>query len=195
MHFETPALAVRELRSDEIPALQALFEASPGYFLLVDGRPPSPDEAQREFDERPPAPLGFTRQYFMGVYDRPGRLQGVLIVVSDFCATGVWHIALFFLADALHGTGAAAGLHAALERWAARAGARWLRLGVVVGNAAAEKFWRKCGYLDVRTRESNDAAGRSRTVRVLVKPLAGGTLAEYLDAVARDVPGSELSLP
>ena len=42
----------------------------------------------------------------------------------------------------------------------------------VAGNSAAERFWHKCGYREVRTREITNASGKPRTVRVLVKLLA-----------------------
>ena len=190
--IETSDFVVRDLRPEEVPALQALFDASPSYFVLVGGQRPRPDEAQRELEEMPPASLTFERRWFAGVFDRQGALQGHVNVLSDFCAPGVWHIALFFLASALHGTGVAARLHDALEARARRSGASWLRLGVVIGNVAAERFWSKCGYLDVRTREIATASGQLKTARVLVKPLAGGAIADYLQLVPRDEPGSNL---
>lgn len=190
--FEAAGLTVRELQPEQVPAVQLLFEANPDYFVAVGGQPPRPDEAQREFDEMPPPPLTFGRRWFAGAFDRQQRLQGVLIVVSDLCAPQVWHTALFFLAGSLRRTGAATRLHAALEDWAMRSGARWLRLGVVAGNTVAERFWARCGYQAVRTREIVDAAGQTRTVRVLVKPLRGDPIARYLQQVPRDEPGSTL---
>jgi len=189
---ETSDFVVRDLHREEVPDLQALFDSNPGYFLLVGSQLPRPDEAQREFDEMPPASLTFERRWFAGVFDRQRTLQGHVNVLSDFCAPGVWHIALFFLANALHGTGVAARLHDALEARARSSGASWLRLGVVIGNVAAERFWSKCGYLDVRTREIATASGQLKTARVLVKPLAGGAIADYLQLVPRDEPGSNL---
>lgn len=190
--FETANLAVRELRRDELPALQAMFDANPDYFIAVGGRPPAPDEAEREFDELPPPALSFGTRWFAGVFDRSGSLSGLLILLSDLSARDVWHTALFFLAGAQRGTGAAAELQAALERWARAGGARWLRLGVVKGNARAERFWARCGYREVRTREITNASGEPKTVGVLVKPLAGGSLDDYLREVPRDRPGSTL---
>jgi GNAT superfamily N-acetyltransferase len=192
MHFETEDFVVRDLQREELPQLQALFEANPTYFLLVGGQPPLPDEAVQEFEELPPVHMSFGQRWFSGVFDRSGCLQGLLIVLSDLCAPGIWHTALFFLADSQHGTGAAMRLHAGLEAWAGSQGARWLRLGVVVGNVAGERFWSKCGYTEVRTRPMNDASGQTRTVRVLVKPLVPETVAQYLAQVPRDQPGSEL---
>lgn len=199
--FRSARLAARELGAHEVPRLQALFDANPGYFQAVNGRPPNPDEAQVEFDERPPPHLPCTRRWFLGLFAGRGEeqgetegdaLQGVAVVVQDLGVPGVWHIALFLLADALHGSGTAADTYRAMEAWISQGGAQWLRLGVVAGNARAERFWQARGFGEVRRREGVDTGGRVNDVRVLVKPLAGGTLADYLDRVPRDRPDSML---
>jgi GNAT superfamily N-acetyltransferase len=192
MLFAADPFVVRPLAREELPALQALFEANPGYFVRVGGQPPRPDEAQQAFDELPPPHLGHGERWFAGIFDDRGALRGLVIVVSDLSARGVWHIALFFLDDAAHGTGVAGRLHAALEAWARAGGAQWLRLAVIVGNVPAERFWAKCGYAEVRTRPYVNASGAAVTARVLVKPLAGGTLESYLARVPRDAQDSTL---
>ncbi len=64
-----------------------------------------------------------------------------------------------------------------------------MRLGAVVGNARAEAFWLRMGYVEVKRRAAVDTGGRLNDLRVMVKPLAVGvTLADYLDKVARDRP-------
>jgi GNAT superfamily N-acetyltransferase len=191
--FESTRFVVRELRRDELPALQALYEANPDYFFTVGGQAPRPDEAQQEFDELPPAHIPFGSRWFAGVFDRQGDLRGLIILLSDLSAQAVWHTALFFLEVPLRGTGAASELQASLEAWAAAGGARWLRLGVVMGNLPAERFWSKCGYAPVRTRQIQVANGATKTTHVMVKPLAGGTLDEYLRRVPRDEPGSTMA--
>jgi len=75
-----------------------------------------------------------------------------------------------------------------LEQWIRASGAHWLRLGMVEGNGRAEAFWRKVGYDEVRKREGMVSGQRVNTVRVMVKPLATGSLVDYLDLVARDRP-------
>lgn len=190
--FRTAQFEARELAADQVPLLQALFEANPLYFFTVNGRPPGPQEAQIEFDELPPAHLGYSRRWLLGVFG-PGRaLEGVAIVVADLCAPGVWHIALFLMASARHGTGASAEVYQALEAWVHASGAQWLRLGVVQGNGRAERFWQRLGYEQVRVREGVDTGGRLNTLRVMVKPLAARPLADYLAAVPRDQPDSPL---
>ena len=194
--FSGSRLAARELAPHEVPRLQALFDANPLYFQAVNGRPPNADEAQVEFDEQPPPHLclpGLTRRWFLGLFG-PDRatLEGVAVVVQDLCAPGVWHVALYLLATALHGSGAAADTWRALEAWMRHGGARWLRLGVVAGNARAEQFWQAQGFAELRRRHGVDTGGRINDLRVMAKPLAGGTLAGYLALVPRDQPDSAL---
>ena len=190
--FQAPAFYGRELASSEVPSLQTFFEANPEYFFAVNGRPANPDEAQVEFNEYPPSHLSFTKRWFAGLFDRTHNIVGFAIVVEDLCAKQVWHIGLFIVATSLHGQGVAPQIYDALENWMRQCGARWLRLGVVQGNARAERFWSKKGYCQVRVREGVDTGGRVNTVRVLVKSLDGLELTEYLRLVPRDEPGSTL---
>lgn len=192
MIFKTAHYDVRELQAEELPALQALFEASPDYFLRANGQPPRPDEARLEYEDQPPPHLSFGTRCFAGVFDGHASLQGLVVWVSDLPAPGVWHIALFFLAGPLRGTGAALELHQAIEAHARASGAEWLRLGVVEGNVAAERFWAKCGYRPVRTRSIPNASGLPTTTRVMVKSLCGGDVDRYLARVPRDAPESTL---
>ena len=74
-----------------------------------------------------------------------------------------------------------------------RGGARWLRLGVVLGNARAEAFWQRVGYAEVRQRLNVDTGGRLNTIRVMVKPLGlDACFDDYLAMVCRDRPESGL---
>jgi RimJ/RimL family protein N-acetyltransferase len=189
--FHAAPLGARELAAHEVPQLQALFDANPGYFHAVNGRPPHADEAQQEFDERPPEHLTFTRHWFLGLFEGE-TLQGVAVVVQDLGASGVWHIALYLLADSLHGSGAASRTCDALEDWMRSLGAEWVRLNVVVGNTRAERFWQKRGYQPLRRRDNVDTGGRINSVQLQAKPLTGGTLSDYLRRMPRDQPDSAL---
>lgn len=186
--FAAAGLHARVLRADEVPALQALFDANPEYFQAVNGRNANADEAQVEFDELPPAHLTFRARWMCGVFDADGALVGVALVLADLGAPAVWHLALYLLASRLHGRGQAAALYAALEDWARAGGAHWMRLGVVTTNAKARRFWARQGFRDVRLYEKLDTGGRLNDVWICMKPLTGGTLDEYLAVVPRDRP-------
>ncbi|WP_284617818.1 GNAT family N-acetyltransferase [Aquabacterium humicola] len=190
--FEAAGLQARELQPADVPRLQALFDANPDYFRIVNHRDALPDEAQQEFDERPPPSMSYTRHWCAGLFDADDRLQGVVVVVSDLMAPGVWHLTLMLLATALHGRGIARAVFDAIESWAVVQGARWLRLGVVAGNGRAERFWQRCGFTEVCLRRDVDTGGRLNTLRVMVKPLGADGIAPYLALVARDRPEAPL---
>jgi RimJ/RimL family protein N-acetyltransferase len=184
------ALGLRriEIGLDDAPRLQRFFDANPEYSLAVNGRAPHAGEAAEEIAELPPPDLPFSTRRLFGFENGDGELVAFASVLGDFIAAHVWHIGLFIVATRLNGSGTAQALHDELEAWMRSHGARWIRLGVVVGNARAEKFWERCGYVEARRREGVDTGGRINDLRVMVKPLEG-TLAEYLERVARDRPG------
>jgi GNAT superfamily N-acetyltransferase len=186
--FEVGGLRAVELEPSDAPALQRFFEANPEYFFNVTGQPPTPDEALRELHDAPPADITFERTWLLGFVDDVDELVAFANVVSDFMADGVWLIGLFVVASSLHGTGTSAALCRALESWACANGSRWIRLAVVIGNARAERFWRKVGYTEVRQHTDVAMGQRVNTLRIMVKPLAGGEVSQYLALVARDRP-------
>lgn len=185
--FEAVALA-----EEDLPALQAFFDGNPEYFLAVTGAPPRPDEAKQELDFRPPQGLPYDKVHVLGFLDSSGQMVSMASVLTDLLAPRVWHISLFMVATALHGTGMAGLLYGQLEAWANEQGASWFRLDVVVGNLKAERFWEKAGYSEVQ-RLPGQIGSMSHTVRVMVKPLGGSNIDEYLRQVPRDRPKERLT--
>ncbi|NRF72117.1 GNAT family N-acetyltransferase [Aquincola sp. S2] len=183
-----PGLRAIELTPDRESDLQRFFEANPAYFLAVNGQPASPNEAHEEIHGQVPTGWSFTKKWLIGYLDAQDSLVAMANVISDLLAPRVWHIGLFLVATSRHGNGDAQVLYRDLETWAASNGAHWLRLGVVQGNARAERFWKSLGYVQTRTREDVDMGALTNTLRVMFKPLAGGTLEQYLALVPRDRP-------
>jgi GNAT superfamily N-acetyltransferase len=183
--FTVHSVRAVELGEDDMPALQRFFEANTEYFFEVGGEGPADDEALRELRDDPPPDMPFGRRWLLGFVE-DGELVAMANVSSDFLAPGVWLLGLFVVASARHGTGLAAALYGALEAWAREQGARWMRLGVVAGNARAERFWRKVGYTEVIRRPGVPMGRRVNTLSVMYKPLDGGTLEDYLALVERD---------
>ena len=95
---------------------------------------------------------------------------------------------LVVVATSRHGTGDAQALYRGLEAWAATNDAAWLRLGVVQGNARAERFWEVLGFVQSRIRGGVEMGRLTNTLRVMFKPLAGGTREDYLSLLPRDRP-------
>lgn len=186
--FDIAGLTVRELSEIDLPLLQDFFVSNPEYFFAVNGMAPRADEARQEFVSRPPPEIPFNRVYVIGFFDTTGTLVAMTSVTSDFLAKGIWHIDLFVVATALHGSGSASSIYAGIEAWLLKQGVRWVRLGVVAGNIRAEKFWGKSGFIEIRRRPGMQFGIRTQTVRVLVKPIATSGLEEYFSLAARDRP-------
>jgi GNAT superfamily N-acetyltransferase len=183
-----PTLTVIELKAGTEPLLQRFFEDNPLYFLSVNGEPAGPTEAHEEVHDPLPAGWAHTRKLVLGYVASDGSLAAMANIVSDMLAPAVWHISTFIVATARHGSGNAATLYQGLEAWASKHGAQWLRLGVVRGNARAERFWERQGFSETRVRHGVQMGRHTNTLRVMFKPLTGGTLEQYLALVARDRP-------
>ena len=183
-----PDLTTIEITSDHEALLQRFFEANPGYYMDFYGEPPRPDEAQHEIHDSLPEGWAFTKKWLIGYMDGSGELIGFANIVADLISPHVWHIGFFVIATSRHGRGLGHTLYESLEQWMVANGAKWLRLGVVAGNARAERFWTTHGFLETRIRESTPYRKLTQTMRVLYKPLAGGTLEEYRALVPRDRP-------
>jgi GNAT superfamily N-acetyltransferase len=189
---QSPIQSLRtiELTSGHESVLQRFFEANPEYFFAVQGEPANPNEAYDEIHSQLPEGWSFTKKWVIGYLGESGSLAAIANIISDFLAAGVWHIGLFMVATSLYGTGTAQILYHSLESWARSNGANWLRLGVVKGNLRAERFWASLGYLQVRTRDGFQIGHQINTLRVMVKPLSGGNLEQYLSLLERDRPGT-----
>jgi GNAT superfamily N-acetyltransferase len=172
----------------DLPALQRFFVENPEYQLLVEGEPPGPDAAQKQFDALPPPEWPMKRKWVIGFRDAEDGLIGVADLLEDLFVPHVWHLGLFIVATGQHGRGTGRVLYDGLERWLRSRHCTWIRLGVVIGNARAERFWERCGYLEVRQRIAVPYGRKVNDLRVMLKPLAEGKLSDYLAAVARDRP-------
>lgn len=171
--------------------LQRFFDANPLYFLAVSGEPPRPDEAFEEINDDLPEGWPYTRKWVIGFADASGELAAMANVVSDLLARDVWHISTFIVETARHGRGDAMALYQGIESWARANGALWMRLGVVKGHAAAERFWQKCGYQQTRERPGVAFGQKVQAVRVMCKPLSGQPISAYLELIERDRPDSD----
>ena len=179
-----------ELAPEDAPRLQRFYEANPEYFDIVHGEPARAGEAMKTFTSLPPAGWRFDRKWMLAFEDRAGEMVAMADVIAGLFVPEVWHLGLFILKTGLHGSGIAESMCTAIERWMKRGGARWSRLGVAEGNARAERFWEKLGYVELRKRGPIEMGRKSNVIRVMVKALdEGASGEEYLALVERDRPG------
>jgi GNAT superfamily N-acetyltransferase len=181
-----PGLRTIELSVEHAPLLQRFFDRNPAYFLATSGEPAGPGEAEEEITDQIPVDMSHTKKWVIGYVDESGELAAMANVITDVLAPSVQHVATFIVATARHGSGDAQRLYEALEAWAREAGGAWMRLGVVLGNIRAERFWISQGYRPVSQRHDVQMGARNVTIQVMYKPLRGGSRDEYLVLVPRD---------
>ena len=186
--FEANGIRAIPLVLDDAPMLQQFFDENPEYFLIVSGKVASPNAAREQLEGDVPAEFRYTRQFAIGFIDLEQRLIGMADVVSDLMVPGVWHIGLFMVATEGRGRGLGSSLYLAMERWSEAAGARWIRLGVVVGNGVAERFWKRHNFSQLSVRQGVLIEGKLNDLRVMAKPLGENQLSDYRALVLRDQP-------
>jgi GNAT superfamily N-acetyltransferase len=189
--FSTNRFRAVELAESAAPRLQAFFEANPEYSLLADGTLPSANRALENIRGRPPEGYAYSSVSMLAWNDAVGDMVAMSNVVFDLLAPRVFHIGLFMTATKHWGEGIGRECHAALEQGARDAGMAWMRLGVIVGNTRAEDFWRRTGYVETRQRHGVQYGNLTHSLRVMVKPLVGGDMSDYLKLVARDNPEAD----
>jgi ribosomal protein S18 acetylase RimI-like enzyme len=177
----------RRLADSDAPLLQRFFDANPTYAELAYGHPWPPDEAERELKDLPPAELPQGRTHFLGI-ERGAALRAFVSCTDDLLAPGVFHLGFLIVDEAEQGSGLAQQVFDALIAWAVARGALYLRLGVLAPNERGARFWQRQGLVEVKQRPDTPYGALRHTVRVLVKPLSGGSVADYLSRVARDRP-------
>lgn len=181
-------LQVIELTAQHEDLLQKFFEQNPQYYLQVLGEPPSAKEAHEEIHADPPPGWSFTKRHMIAYLDLDNNIAAMANVVQDLLAPKVWHIGFFIVDSTRQGNGDAQAIFQGLEAWAQSHGAHWLRLGVVLGNTRAESFWKSMGFIETTQRLGVEMGQRINTIRVMFKPLCGGTVDQYLALVERDRP-------
>ena len=185
--FATDEFAARPATRAETADIEAFNEANAGYWLLTHGHPPTPDDAERAFDQHPPPEMSYSEDLWFLLRDTgEGRIIGQIACATDLLAAGVYHLGFFIVATELQGSGFARRAHRAWEAWAIRRGARWLRLGVVETNSRARAFWGNLGYVEMCRRSGYLLGERSHVLITMAKPLGDNTLAQCLAAVPRD---------
>ena len=189
--FSTARFCATEITESNADVLQRFFDVNPKYFLTTGGAPPRSNEAIEELRDVPPNGYPYSRILIVCWADKEGETVAMATLVFDLFAERVLHIGLFIVATARHGDGTAQECHAAIERVARAHGYAWLRLGVVSGNARAERFWERCGYGEIRVREGVEIGKLTQTIRVMLKPLSDKGVADYLTQVPRDQPGQQ----
>lgn len=177
-----------EIGEGDLAELQRFLEANPEYWRRVMATDTPPHAAREILDSLPPPEWPHRRKWLVLMREQTGAIAAMAEGIEGLFAPPVWHVGLFIVAARLHGTGASRAIYQSLEQSMRASGAEWIRLGVVVGNEPAERFWDRCGFTEIKRRYDIEVGTRVCDLRIMVKPMAGRPLEEYFALVERDRP-------
>lgn len=135
------------ITEDDVAALQALYEATPGYFQRVEGHPPGPGAALHTLTTLPPD-TSADAKYGFGWLGDGDNLLAFADVIRGYPSTEMAYIGLFMVRGTRQHEGLGSRFHAALldevNHWAE---VDRIQLAIVQTNRdAAEPFWVAMGY-------------------------------------------------
>ena len=144
------------------PALQSLFERCSEFWQLVEGRLAPPDAALKELTFTMP---GATTVNF-GVYE-DGFLIAFACLLRDFPKPPEWWLGLLVVDPDHRGRGLGDAVHREIVDLIAAQGATVLWIAVQVQNEAAQRFWRRIGYVE-RERQPWTASSGLQSETILM---------------------------
>jgi GNAT superfamily N-acetyltransferase len=158
----------------DAPELQDLYERCTDYHEAHEGVPTRPGAGEEELCAGPPG-RSLEDKLPFGIYSMGGELIGYLELFRNYPAEGEWWIGLLMLDPKVRGQGLGGEIYQSARTWAAEQGAHSILLGVLEEEHAAERFWQRQGFSELRRDPYPPAAGgRSRKLVVLRSASAAG---------------------
>jgi GNAT superfamily N-acetyltransferase len=170
--FHLDGYSVLRLTSTDASGLQDLFERCTDFHELSEGFPTRPTAGAEELVARP-AGRDLVDKFSFGIYAPGGELIGYMDLMRNYPAEREWWIGLLLLDPAARGGGLGSRIYRAAAEWVRTQGATVIYLGVLEQNVAAEQFWRREGFKEVRRDPTVSDTGEQSWLLVMCnRPLA-----------------------
>lgn len=169
--FAVGRLEVDVLGEDDCAELDALLVRCDEFIRLNEGHEPGPGDGRLLLDERPEQAPD-VEKLVLGLFDGP-CLVGVIDLLKDFPAPGVWYLGLLLIEPARRRAGIGASLVVQLGDWISDQGGRALRLAVLDQNAAGHRFWARQGFRPIGSVDQ-DFGHLRRTLHSMERNLIAG---------------------
>jgi ribosomal protein S18 acetylase RimI-like enzyme len=166
LQLDLPPYRVSYLEHRDVPLLQELYERCSDYHELEEGVPTLPGAAEHLLAALPPGKSPADK-HVLGLHSPQGELLGVLDLIRDYPDAGEWWVGLLMLDPRARGGGVGTRLLRATERVIATAGGTAIQLGVLEHNTAAERFWRRIGFVELRCQPYTSSSGHASRVIVM----------------------------
>ncbi|HID35315.1 MAG TPA: hypothetical protein EYP25_12265 [Anaerolineae bacterium] len=145
MSRAAPPILLKPITTEALPDLQAMYEASPGYFATFTGEPASPLQAANDYHQL----LDSDDRAIMAIWWEEERIIGSLDFRFHHPEEGVLWLGALILQDELPAERTEIGV------WTLRILEEWLRIATDIHEirtavpfkaAAYVRFWQEAGY-------------------------------------------------
>ena len=170
--FTLEGFRVVRMTLDRAGDVQSLYERCNDYHLLHEGTPTRLAAGEEELTAVPTGRSADDKFPF-GIYAANDQLIGYLDLFRDYPAPGEWWVGLLLLDPEFRGRGLGGRIFSAAMPSVADHGARAIQLAVLEHDAAALRFWRRQGFVEIGRRPyQSQSAGKAHTVVVFRYALA-----------------------
>ncbi|MBP2644836.1 MAG: acetyltransferase [Firmicutes bacterium] len=132
------------LGSDNLNDLQLLLEKGQDYFAFQEGKPVDATAGKKLFSFCP-ADCPLENKLVMGLYQK-NLLIGVFELFQHFPTDNVLNLGLLLIDPAFRSQGLGSQAYRKLERWTLAHNMSLIKLGVLLPNTSAQRFWESLGF-------------------------------------------------
>ncbi|WP_111828178.1 GNAT family N-acetyltransferase [Acinetobacter colistiniresistens] len=147
-------LSYRLLCSDnetDIANIQAVFEATPNYFKLIQGHQVEKNAARNDL-KAVPTGHPFTAKFFYAIYHKE-QMIGCIDILQGYPESSIVFIGLLLFIESHQGLGYGSQAVNFISGLAHTWGGDRLRIAVVQSNVSAFVFWSKQGFVELYRKE------------------------------------------
>lgn len=152
MDFTFDDISIKTLPQSDVEKVQALFEDSADFSMLVEGRLPRSSDAE-EMMQAVPEGKNLSDKSVLGIYQEE-NLIGVLDVVRDHPLKDTWFIGLLLINPKFRNKGLGAKIYLNLKDKVRQEGALSIMISVAEQNIQALKFWKNLGFIELHKNRS-----------------------------------------
>lgn len=142
---------------EDVAALSTLFDQAPQYFIVVEGRPSTFQDALDSLTELPPGKA--ISDKFFGGYWKSGTLVGCMDLIRGHPEPDIAFLGLLLFSESHQGKGLGVQALAHITKLSKSWGCTALRLAVIDKNERGLAFWKREGFHELHRKPTSRFTG------------------------------------
>jgi RimJ/RimL family protein N-acetyltransferase len=147
---------------DDLNLVQDLCKRCTDYYEHCEQRPTPGTAAEDIFTELPPEKT-LEDKYVIGIFNKDNKLIGVIEGVVNF-PLGSWFMGLMIIDPLYRNARLGENIFTKFKDWVQNSNLKEIRLGVIIENEKAIKFWKKLSFQEFKRLENYQIGDNETTV-------------------------------